>query len=271
MKMFFQDVPFAALSGTLTVDQRKLLPSVLGLEDPTVVTETPDRPNIYLDRRPKLSTNSVVDAYESIYMSECEQLAESGDRYPVTLMYLPLEWCSQAASYCQQIFGREKHVDIGNCQYGVMFSKQDKTVLSVLTNDLKTDNPRVRLLFCTSSVGMGFNAPSIERVIHGKPPRNLSDYFQQVGRCGRAGQKASAVLYFNANDIARNLPGIQDNIINYCKTQSCLRDFILTTYGFTKDKNSPVGCQCCCVCEKNCECDVCLVNLTKHIEEITRL
>ena len=44
-------------------------------------------------------------------------------------------------------------------------------MLQVNTDDLKKGIPRIRLIFCTSSLGMGFDSPSIDRVIHCKPPR----------------------------------------------------------------------------------------------------
>ena len=191
LKAFFSKVPFVALSATLTTDLKKRLPGILGLDDPVLVAENPDRPNIYLDRQSKLPSSRVVDAYEAIYQPECDKLVSNPDAYPVTLMYLPLEWCSEASNYCEQLFGGQDRVNLDNCRYGIIFSNQDKTVLSVLTNDLKNEKPRVRLVFCTSSVGMGFDAHSIDRVIHGKPPRSLSDYFQQIGRCGELGKSPS--------------------------------------------------------------------------------
>ncbi len=98
--------------------------------------------------------------------------------YPVTLMYLPLPWISEAAGYCDQLFGK---VTLHTCTFGVIFSSQDRDVITTITNELKKGQPRIRLIFCTSSLGMGFDSPSIVRVIHGRPPRNMSDYLQQIG------------------------------------------------------------------------------------------
>lgn len=221
-----------------------------------------------MDRRRKLPSLKVVDAYEAIYEPECEQLVILSGKYPVTLMYLPLEWCSQASNYCEQLFGGRQQVNIDNCLYGILYSNQDKAVTSMISKELKESTSRVRLVFCTSSVGMGFDAKGIERVIHGKPPRSLSDYFQQIGRCGRAGQKSIAILYYNASDIARNIRGIQPDVIDYCVSTTCLREVILETFGFSKGDSSPTGCQCCCVCKETCTCDKC-VKLRDTDEEWT--
>jgi superfamily II DNA helicase RecQ len=180
---FFPKVPHAALSGTLTSTQLKTLPKTLGLVDAKVVRENPDRPNIFMSITNKPAGQDPFTAYEGIYMTECDKLVMDPDSYPVTLMYLPLKWCSAAHTYCHHRF--EEHtgspVTLENCRFGCLFSRQDAAVSNTITADLKTETPRIRLVFCTSSVGMGFDAPSITHIIHDSPPRNLSDYFQEIG------------------------------------------------------------------------------------------
>ena len=62
------------------------------------------------------------------------------------------------------------------------------------------ENPRIRLVFCSSTISMGFDSPSITNGIHLNPPRNDIDYLQQIGRSGR-GQHSKAVLHYSNNDI----------------------------------------------------------------------
>ena len=70
----------------MTTDLKKRLPGILGLDDPVLVAENPDRPNIFIDRQSKLPSSRVVDAYEAIYQPECDKLVLNPDEYPVTLM-----------------------------------------------------------------------------------------------------------------------------------------------------------------------------------------
>ena len=68
---------------------------------------------------------------------------------------------------------------------------------------------------------------SVERVTHARPPRNLNDGFQEIGRAGRRNQP-SAILNYGAMGIASNVKGIKDDIVQYCrKEDGCQREFSL--------------------------------------------
>ena len=138
--------------------------------------------------------------------------------------------------------------DIRTSRYAVLYSNQDKSVIEITVKDLHEENPRIRLILTSSVSGMGFDPPSVTRVIHAKPPRDLSQYLQEIGRAGRRGQNATAILYYNNRDIAKNLPGIEEDIIEYCKnTDRCLRDLLLEPFGFQKSEDI-VKEQCCSYC-----------------------
>ena len=96
-------------------------------------------------------------------------------------------------------------------------------------------------MFCSSVIGMGFDARSVTRVIHDKPPRNMVTYFQEIRRAGRKGQPAEAILRVNNNDIAANPPGIQEDIIRYCRSVKCLSMDILKPFGFDKAVSDLTG------------------------------
>lgn len=263
-----EETPVVGLSGTLTTKQLESLPSQLGMDKPEgyiVVSTSPDRPNITLYRAHKPHSDSKLSEYEAIYKPEVDKLYYCPDSYPVTLMYLPMQWCSAASRYCLQIFGQQS---MDTCRYAQIYSQQSKAVIEVVTRELKKAVPRIRLVFCTSAIGMGFDSGSITRVIHAKPPRNLSDYFQEISRCGRAGQPAEASLHFSCSDIAANIPGIKPDIVEYCKTTGCLRASMLSAYGFDKSPASPAGCSCCSVCKVACNCDSCLADLLDEPMEI---
>lgn len=71
----------------------------------------------------------------------------------------------------------------------VLSSGQDEKRQSHFFDSFKQKVPRIRLIFCTSVIGIGFNSPSINCIIHTKPPRNLSDFVQDIGRDGKEKKK----------------------------------------------------------------------------------
>ncbi|CAC5415324.1 recQ [Mytilus coruscus] len=82
-------------------------------------------------------------------------------------------------------------------------------------------------------------------------PTTLEKYFQEVGRAGRKGQKAEALMYFNNNDLAKNRKGLSDAMVQYCKTRDkCLRLQLLQYFGFNEAKfNGPMY-ECCSYCRQ---------------------
>ena len=70
-----------------------------------------------------------------------------------------------------------------------------------LEADLKAD--RVKTLVATSALGMGFDKPDLRFVVHLGAPSSPVAYYQQVGRAGRAVERADVVL----------LPGTEDQDI----------------------------------------------------------
>lgn len=103
--------------------------------------------------------------------------------------------------------------NINEAIYSTICSELDDYVINTTIEELKKETPRIRLVLTSSIAGMGFDPKYVSRVIHTYPPRNASQYLQEIGRAGLRGQSSRAFLYFGNRDIAANLPGIKVDII----------------------------------------------------------
>ncbi len=79
--------------------------------------------------------------------------------------------------------------------------QSDPTEREQLEADLLGD--RVKALIATSALGMGFDKPDLGFVVHLGAPSSPISYYQQVGRAGRATERAEVIL----------LPGPEDRQI----------------------------------------------------------
>lgn len=66
----------------------------------------------------------------------------------------------------------------------------------------KFKNGEILTVFATSAFGMGIDIPDIRGVIHYRPPESVEQYYQQIGRVGRDGKDAWAIIYYSEKNIA---------------------------------------------------------------------
>lgn len=104
LKSFFPNVPVIGLSGTLTISQKETIPKQLGLENFHLIEQTPDRPNIFFKKLKKPQGSDVLNEYEQIVHKICDDLYEKKADFPVTLLFLPIYYMSEAMVYLQSLF-----------------------------------------------------------------------------------------------------------------------------------------------------------------------
>ena len=110
----------------MTSHQLKTIKGNLGLQDPVSIRLSPDKTNIFLDKREKVTSNDVVSVYESIFKDECSLSQNDPSSYPITIMYIPMFYMSCALLYLRYLFGEE---DISQSCYSALFSNQDEEVI----------------------------------------------------------------------------------------------------------------------------------------------
>ncbi|XP_053376569.1 probable ATP-dependent DNA helicase RecS [Mercenaria mercenaria] len=77
----------------------------------------------------------------------------------------------------------------------------------------------IRLIISSVVLGMGTDKKHVRSVIHAGPPTTLETYFQEIGRSGRTGTSAQAILYCNNTDLATQ--HMRNEIKVYCSGERC--------------------------------------------------
>lgn len=60
----------------------------------------------------------------------------------------------------------------------------------------------LQVVVATNAFGMGIDRDDVRGVIHLAPPGSIESYYQEVGRAGRDGADAAALLLYQSNDVA---------------------------------------------------------------------
>lgn len=244
-------MPTVALTATAPPHLLNELKNVLHLKnDCKIVAVNPNRDNIYLDKKVRSSDHKVLESYNEILEPIANELLTQRENYPMTIIYMKLKYCAHAYRLFERLLQDKQYVGEHTEPMARLFAQfhapQTSRMKKELIEEIKKEDSRVRVLFATSALGMGVDAPYITQIIHISPPSNLESYMQEIGRAGRTGIQSHAILYYNNSDIGKNKKHINDSVRHYCRsTDTCLRKQLLEYFGFTVAKQS----KCCSVCD----------------------
>jgi ATP-dependent DNA helicase RecQ len=167
--------PVLALTATAGVTVREDVITHLGMRDPLVVAVGFDRPNLSLDVRMFTSDDDKRRA-----VVEWVREADGPG-----LVYVATR--KDAVRYAEHLGAEPFHA-------GMRAAERERVQDAFMRGS-------VDVVVATSAFGMGIDKPDVRFVAHASAPGSLDAYYQEIGRAGRDGDPARAVLFYRPEDL----------------------------------------------------------------------
>lgn len=236
----FADATVVLSTATASPKEQSVMIKKLGLTSPVSITMNPDRTNIVYYKELRPPSSETIDHLDTILQPMVEDLLNHKITFPLTILYSDTPVIGYCFWFFDKKMGKEQYLPVHepvpeNRLFAQFHATYTDVMNAFIIKELCEEHSKIRIVFATMALGMGLNAKHVRRVLHYKPPTTLSRYFQETGRAGRDAQPATALLYYNNTDIRSNRPGINRDIISYCKNNdSCYRHVMLERFGYKK-------------------------------------
>ncbi|MFE8954344.1 RecQ family ATP-dependent DNA helicase [Streptomyces althioticus] len=197
--------PVLALTATAAAPVREDVVEHLHMRDPRLVTAGTDRPAIQLTVHTHTDDPSKREAVSRWTASA----PTPGILYTATR--------KDAEAYAERL--REDGVDAEAYHAGLKAAERRR-----IQDGFMEGAPAV--VVATSAFGMGIDKPDVRFVAHASVPESLDSYYQEVGRAGRDGEPADAVLFYRPEDL-----GLQKFLTSRSLDTEALRRIMSTLLG----------------------------------------
>ncbi len=178
------DPPLLALTATAAPPVREEIVARLGMRDPEVIVKGFDRPNIWLGVRAfhdaERKTSALLDAVE----------AAEGPGIVYAATQRGAEDLAAALA--------DRGVRAAAYHGGMRPRRREQTQEAFMGDDGDVD-----VMVATIAFGMGVDKPDVRFVFHHDISESVDAYYQELGRAGRNGEPARALLFYRPQDVGR--------------------------------------------------------------------
>jgi ATP-dependent DNA helicase RecQ len=172
-----------ALTATASPRVRDEIVARLRLRAPNVVVTGFDRPNLQLE----------VRRYPTEEDKNRALVDEAADHAPPGIVYVATR--KRAEDLAAALSARG--VSAVHYHGGLNRKDRDQSQDAFLSEAAGEGE----VIVATSAFGMGIDKPDVRFVLHGDAPESLDAYYQEIGRAGRDGQSADAILFYRPSDL----------------------------------------------------------------------
>lgn len=249
-----KSVNVLALTATATKQTFTSAKEHLSMIDPVVIGLNADRTNIRYIVKPSITLQELSKIL-------ADELMSSRSKTPKTVLFCrTLKNCADIFTSIKLALG--PYITDPPGLPNILQLRLITLFTAASTSDMREDilaefckeDTVLRLVIATSAFGLGVNIPNITRVINWGLPSTLEDLVQEMGRAGRDGSQAEAILYVRdtGKSVSKAVKEYAENK-SVCRRSLLYRDFLFS------GREKIISCKCCDLCMSMCNCSECKI------------